>query len=200
LQDHSSHNEKELFRLIAEGNETAFEELFHLYVPRIQPVVYKIVKSEPVVKDIIQEIFLAVWLDREKLTVIDEPRNWIFKITYNCAYRWVKRQLVREKAKVRIGKEQEEIQPAGNTAENDLLFAETARLVKEAINALPPQSKKIYQLNREAGMKIADIAQELDISPQSVKNSLFRSGKTIREYLVQKGILLPLVLIFYYLA
>lgn len=198
MSDNSSHKEKELFKLIAEGDEVAFEKLFHLYVPQIQLVVEKIVKSEPVVKDIIQEVFLAIWLDREKLTVIHEPRNWIFRITYNHAYRWVKRQLIQDNAKNRI--RELDVPSLSNTPENSLVFAETAKLVKQAIHTLPPQSRKIYQLSREAGMKISEIALVLDMSPQSVKNSIFRSGKIIKEYLTQKGIVLPVVLILYYLG
>jgi RNA polymerase sigma-70 factor (ECF subfamily) len=55
--DHNIHEEKLLFRQIAAGDEAAFETLFYLYLPLIQPVIGNMVKSEAVVKDLVQEIW-----------------------------------------------------------------------------------------------------------------------------------------------
>ena len=88
--------------LIAEGDENAFEMLFHLYVPKIEPVILNMVHSEAVVKDIIQDIFLSIWISREKLTGIESPSNWIFKIVYNRTYTWLRQQSIHGKAKVKI--------------------------------------------------------------------------------------------------
>ncbi len=146
----SLHIERELFRLVSEGDETAFEELFHLYVPKVEPVIAKMVKSEAVAKDIIQDIFLNIWVNRDKLTAIDVPHNWIFKVMYNRTYSWLEQQSVRDKAKASI---QSQDAPFSHLTEENIFFAETARLVKQAIHQLPPQTRKIYLLSREAGLK-----------------------------------------------
>jgi RNA polymerase sigma-70 factor (ECF subfamily) len=164
-------------------------------VPKLQPVIGKIVKSEPVVKDLIQEIFLHLWLDRKRLAEIQEPRNWIFKIAYNCSYRYIKRQLIAQKANERISTQQESI--SLHSTEESLAFAETTRLVQQAIRELPAQSRKIYLLSRESGFKTAEIAAAFDMSPQSVKNSLYRSGQSIKDYLAKHGISIPLTLLFW---
>ncbi|HEY5408367.1 MAG TPA: RNA polymerase sigma-70 factor [Ginsengibacter sp.] len=192
------YHEKELFSLIAEGDEKAFEELFHLYVPKIQPVIKKMVSSETIAEDIIQDIFLNIWVNRERLTEIESPSNWIFKIVYNRSYTWLRHQSVRSKASVRIIGEQPDLSHTNFTEEN-VLFSETARIVKEAIHQLPPKTKKIYELSREAGLKNPEIAAKLDISVQTVKNTLANAGKSVKTYLAGKGIIIPMILIAYYL-
>lgn len=190
------YSEKELFQLIAQGDEPAFERLFHLYVPQIQPVILKMVKSEAVVKDIIQDIFLNIWVNRERLPAIESPSNWIFKIVYNRAYTWLEKQSVRDKAKVIIYQQQEGAASANLTEEN-VSFSETARLVQQAIAQLPPQTRRIYLLSRETGLKSSEIAEELNLSLSTVKNTLVNAGRAIKAYLAQHGIVLPLILLHF---
>lgn len=185
-------HETALFHQIAQGDESAFETLFHLYVPRIKPVIARIIQVEGPEKDIIQEIFLALWLSREKLTDVMVPHNWIFKMVYHRCYSWLQKQGIRNKASLIITRESSD---HSNLTEENLSFTETAGLVKQAILQLPPQAQKIYRLSREKDLKIAEIASELQLSPQTVKNSLVRSLKSIREYLIRQGIILPLILI-----
>lgn len=194
--DHSIHQEKLLFRQIAAGDEAAFETLFYLYLPLIQPVVLNMVKSEAAVKDLVQEIFLQVWMARDKLEAIDSPPHWIFRIVYNRTLTWLEQQSVREKAKDKMSAQQG--QAFSRHTEETVSFAETARLVQQAIRQLPPQAQKIYLLSRESGLKAQEIATELNLSVQTVKNTLGNAGRSIKEYLAQQGIVLPLVLFSYW--
>lgn len=190
--DNNSGHELALFRQIAMGDEAAFASLFHLYVPKIKPVITQIIRVEGPEKDIIQEIFLGIWLGREKLNEVAVPHNWIFKMVYFRCYTWLQRQGTRNKAVHILGLENPLV---SNFTEENLSFSETAMLVKQAIQQLPPQAKKIYTLSRESGLKIAEIAHQLDLSPQTIKNSLVRSLKSIREFLIEHGVILPLLLL-----
>lgn len=186
------HIEKELFIRIADGDEMAFEKLFHLYVPEIRPVIIAVIQSEAYLKDIVQEIFLDLWLGRDKLALIEQPRNWIFRLTYNRCYGWLEKQAVREKAKQKIA---DESAGTENLIVEGLAFRETAALIQMAIQQLPAQAKHIYTLSRTNGLKVSEIAQQLNIAPQSVKNSLYRSGLFIKDFLAAKGIVIPLFLL-----
>ncbi|HEY9258792.1 sigma-70 family RNA polymerase sigma factor [Chitinophaga sp.] len=190
--NNESINENALFLQIAEGDEAAFETLFHLYVPKIKPVIVRVIQVEGPEKDIIQEIFLGIWLSREKLTEVLVPHNWIFKMVYHRCYSWLQKQGVRSKASRIITRESSD---HSNLTEENIAFSETSLLVKQAILQLPPQAQKIYLLSREKELKIAAIADQLQLSQQTVKNSLVRSLKFIREYLVSKGVTLPLLLL-----
>ncbi len=194
LLENDTNRDLSLFALIADGDEPAFEQLYNLYLPELYPVILNVVRTELVVKDIIQEIFLYLWMDREKLTGVDQPRNWIFRIAYNRSYSWLKKQIVRERAAQTMLDQQAAITSTSST-EEAVHFSEAARFVMDAINHLPPKSQQIYRLSREAGLKPAAIAEQLGMDVQAVKNSLYRSGKTLKAALADKGILIPIALL-----
>jgi RNA polymerase sigma-70 factor (family 1) len=185
--------EKELFARIAQGDEEAFNTLFHLYVPRLHMLIMKVTRSEGVAKDIIQEVFLYLWIDRESLAKVEVPQNWIFKMAYNRSYTWLARQMARDRkySELRLQNPSE----SDDSLEHIVFLHETARLIHEATALLPEQARKIFQLSRENGLKAAAIATQLGISVQTVRNSLVRSVKFVREFLAQHGILLPALLI-----
>lgn len=185
--------ERLLFSRIAQGDEEAFNSLFHLYVPRLHTLVMKITKSEGVAKDIIQEVFLYLWLDRESLAEIAVPQHWIFKMTYNRSYTWLSKQFSRNR-KYNEFKAQNPVE-GDDDLENTVALHETARLIHEATAQLPDQARRIFQLSRETGLKAAEVAEQLHISVQTVRNSLVRSVKFIKDYLAQHGVLLPLLLV-----
>jgi RNA polymerase sigma-70 factor (family 1) len=197
LSSTSIYTDKELFQLIAGGDEAAFETLFHRYVPNIQPVLVSLVQSDAVARDLIQDIFLSIWINRFKLTEIEVPNNWIFRIVYNRAYTWLEKQAVRQKVHQQISAVQLPVNAI--QTEERVLYAETARLVQQAIHTLPPQTKKIYLLSREQGLKNQEIADTLQLSVNTVKNTLVNACKTIKEYLENKGLNLPMVLLLYWL-
>ncbi|NML23858.1 sigma-70 family RNA polymerase sigma factor [Pseudoflavitalea sp. G-6-1-2] len=192
MQPITSNIDRSLFARIAEGDEQAFEQLYHSYLPELYPVIMQVVRTELVVKDIIQEVFLYLWMDREKLSGIEEPRHWIFRMAYNRSYSWVKKQIVREKAAADMQQAQQNI--STEETEDAIAFSEASRLVQEAIGQLAAKSQQIYRLSREEGLKPAAIADLLQMDVQVVKNSLYRSGKTIKTYLATRGIIIPIAL------
>jgi RNA polymerase sigma-70 factor (ECF subfamily) len=193
----SYQEDKLLFRRIADGDEDAFNILFHAYVPRLHALIMKTTRNEAIVKDLLQEIFFYLWLNRERLSTIDIPQNWIFKIAYNRIYTWMSRQATRNQKEGMMLQQQPAM--AEHAQEQTVSFKETARLIQEAVAQLPPQARKIFLLSRDSDVKAAEVAQQLDISVQTVRNSLVRSVKFIKEYLNKQGIHLPSILIFFFL-
>jgi RNA polymerase sigma-70 factor (ECF subfamily) len=189
-----SYSDKELFRLISEGDETAFRQLFHAYVPELLPLARHITKTDAAADDIIQETFLRLWISRDKLPAVENPRAWLLKIVFHQSFSYLRRQAVHDKAMdiLGAGAAAEEL----FTPESNLAYTTMIKLIGEAVSGLPPQAKRIYLLSREKGMKIPEIAAALSLSPSTVKNSLVRSLHTIRKHLEQAGHLLPLVLLW----
>ncbi|MGN6510363.1 MAG: RNA polymerase sigma factor [Chitinophaga sp.] len=182
--------DKALFQLIAEGGEAAFRELFHAYVPQLEPLVMHLTKTASVTEDIIQETFLRVWLNRDKLPAIENPRSWLLRIVFYQSFTWLRRRNVHHKAMdaMALGGE-----PMRSTTEEEVVYAAMLRLVGEAVQQLPAQAKKIYKLSREGGLRIPEIAEQLGLSPNTVKNSLVRSLQTIRRQIEAGGYWLPLI-------
>ena len=191
LTDSHSYNERLLLQQIAEGNETAFRKLFTIYVPFLQPTLRSIVKDAYASDDIIQETFIRIWLYRDKLPAIENPRSWVIRIAYNRAFNYLRNRQTHNKAVqfLSLSDHRTDADPDDVIAFNTL-----SKLVNTAVSNLPPQQNKIYRLNREHGMSIDKIASHMELSPQTVKNTLSRAMAFIRDFIEKKGYLLSLLI------
>lgn len=195
MAPHPTYQEKELLLLTSQGDEQAFERLFNQYVPILQPYLLEMLKSPQAVEDAIQNTFLRIWLQRDKLIDVEFPKTWISRIAINECLNMLRRQQTEKKV---LDKWQE---TAAHSAgiETDIQYHQTAALVQQAIGNLSPQRRKIYELSRVEGKAVSDIAEELGLSVQTVKNTLGTCLELIREHLRSHGITIPAVIFWAFL-
>lgn len=187
-------NEQGLLKAIAEGSEKAFHKLYAVYVPLLHPTLFRIVKKNEVAEDIIQEVFIRIWLNRDKLSAIQNPRAWVLRIAYNRAFSY----LAKESSYNKILLAASQNQTSGSfDPEETMAFNTIKNLVGRAAQVLPEQQKKVYRLSREEGLPIAEIARTMSLSPQSVKNTLGRALVSIREYIEKSGYPISSLMLFY---
>jgi len=175
---------KEEKELLASGDEEAFSRLFYQYVPILKPFITRFTHSPDITEEIIQEIFIRIWLSREKLENVDNIQSWLFRFASNECLNYLRRQLLENKVKHEAS---HDYQSEDHTTAEYLGLNELRHLLDEAISQLPPQRQRIYRMSRVQGMKMDEIAGALDISPNTVKNTLVTSLKFIRNYLALFG-------------
>ncbi|WP_127127076.1 RNA polymerase sigma factor [Pseudoflavitalea rhizosphaerae] len=180
MQDRSLH--KEWFKLIAGGDETAFRNLFDTYWEHLYSVALMLTKSEALAEDIVQEIFLKIWNKREELPEVEKPDSYLFIIARNHIYNVLKQQQREEQYNKHII---DWFEGAKHNPESELLFKESAELLNKAVANLSTQQQAVYKLAREQGLSYNEVAAQLNISPNTVKNHLSIALKYIREYLRQ---------------
>lgn len=171
---------------ISEGDEKAFEWLYRHYYARLKPIVVKYMGDQVDADDILQHAFLKVWLNRETLPEIENIHAWIYKVAYREYLMAVRKKLSYE---ARLNRYSDTLQ-ADNIQElpHDTAHLEDIRKhIGEVVNNLSPQRRIIYEMSRNEGLKIAEIAEKLSLSTQTVKNVLFLVMKMIRENLIAAG-------------
>ena len=84
--------------------------------------------------------------------------------------------------------------PGANHPETDQDFREVEALLKEAVQRLPVQRRKVYQLVREEGLSHAEIADRLQISKHTVRNHVAEALQEIRIYLREHGVMVMFLL------
>ncbi len=180
--------ENDIRNRIAEGDETAFTELFGHYYSILLPFVSRFTRSEADAEEVLQETFVRVWLSREQLPDIDNLRSWIYTIaSRQCLM--VLRANLNNKKKINALYQQSPTEQVHDSAS----LAEITRLVGEAVSQMPSQRQRIYRLSREAGLKPQAIAAELSLSVSTVKNVLVLALKEIRSHLAESGHVFPLI-------
>lgn len=182
----SSYSKNELLARIAEGDEKAFRILFDEYEGLFYSVVLKLTGSKQVAEEIVQDIFLHVWLNRERLTKIEHPDNYFFTAVYRKVYTYFKKMSLEHNVRKMMLSGSS---PVDNTTEQIVLSRESKRLINEAIAKLPPQQQLVFRLSKQDGLSREQIAEELHISPNTVKNHLAEAIRTVRAYLNHAAIL-----------
>lgn len=190
--------EKELLLRIAAGDEAAFSQLFRFYYPRLLNFVGRFDQNAANVDEATQETFIRVWISRDQLPQIDNFRAWLFTIASREAIALIRKNLLKEKAGQVFQMNQPSFDP--DTPAEIAHTGEIRRLVEEAIARMPPARRRIYLMSREEGLKPAEIASRLNLSVNTVKNTLVTALHDIRKFLAIHGhMIAPLVfqLIFF---
>ena len=193
MQDRNSN--AELFKLLAEGNELAFRQVFHYYTPRLQPFVFSIVKSDAVAEEIVQDVFLKLWINRHDVAQKDNPSSWLFTVAAHQSLNFLRRMSV-ERRYIDSVKVQIEQAWLENPTEDQLFLREDEALLKKAIDTLPPQQKLIYSLSRQGGLSHREIANQLNISPNTVKNHIVTAVRTLKEFIRKASLFFCIIFYF----
>ena len=186
----SPHYEKTLLQKIAEGDEQSFRVIYDHYRPNIYKYALRLTESEIAAEEILQEIFIKVWLKRSSLAELDLFSYWLFRVSRNTIFDSF-RKLERQKAgtaKLAV------ITPASvNDADTWLLDKENEVWLRDALDRLTPSQKQVYLLSRQQGMKPEEIAEELKISVGTAKKHLVNSLQGLRAYIEKHNAIMLII-------
>lgn len=180
-------DERKLITEICAGNEKAFSVLFFKYLSVLQSFAFKFTKSEHATEEIIQDAFLRIWLNRDKLEQVENVKAYLYKYVSNECLSYLRKKIKEEKA---IGILKTHVDNHENVTLDAIHLNEINQIIMAAVNKLPPQRRRIYELSRGEGKTIPEISEILGVSVNTVKNTLVIALKTIRESLIQHGVLL----------
>ncbi|MES2891806.1 MAG: RNA polymerase sigma-70 factor [Bacteroidota bacterium] len=164
---------------IAAGNSDSFRILFDRYKHVIYGHALHFTQSVPVAEEITQDVFMQCWIKKAQLPAIDNFEAWMFTITRNLCFNHLKklaREYAFKKSVFQAGEETAE------PIESYMAVKEQEELLHQAVEQLSPQQKIIFKLNRERGMKNAEIATQLNLSPNTVKTHMVSALRSIRFF------------------
>jgi len=171
-------DEPDLLALIAEGDEKAFGILFHRYRPKIYAYAFHLFRNIGLADESVQEVFLKVWLNRNKLPHILKFESWIFIMARNQVFDTLKHLAKEASARKQMA---HLLDPEANFVEDQILTRENEVRLQHALDHLSPQQKLIFTLSRNEGMKHEEIASQLNISRNTVKTHLVHALKTLKN-------------------
>lgn len=180
MTDNVLHNEQEILAAIAEGSRQSFTTLFDHYSPKILHVAGLFTHSLSESEDILQDVFMKVWLKRDQLTTITDFNSWIFILTRNLSINALNKIARAEVKNQRLaGYLPFTEEHAGGSVE----FKDIENLIRQALQLLTDQQRRVFELSRLNGMNREEIAKELGLSPNTVKMHLLRATRQVRAYL-----------------
>ncbi len=181
---HHSPDEKNILLELIEGSEYAFEEIYRTYSPRLFGRLLKLVKSEAQAEEILQDVFLKIWEQRNSIDPEKSFRSFLFKIAENKVYDFFR--------KVARDKNLESRLTALSTSDHTVIEAflsgdENLKILQKAVEGLPPQRQQVFRLCKLEGKTYKEVSELLGISVSTISDHIVKATKSIREYFDNKN-------------
>jgi RNA polymerase sigma-70 factor (family 1) len=181
MHAHHSYTEEQLLLEVAKGNESAFKQLFHTHHHKLGKYVCRLTGSLLISEDIVQDVFIRIWIYRERLAEVQNFDSYLFKMARNQTFTAIKK-LSRDQRHMSEWLLAESA--SQNILDEDHFDRAYGGLIDEAITHLPPQQQKVYELSRFNKLKYEEIASRLNISLETVKKHIHLALKSIRQYVL----------------
>lgn len=160
------------------GNSKAFEEIYRFYFPKLCYYVYSFVHDQDVSKDIVHDVFSAVWTNRNELPEILSLKLYLYRAAKNKTFNFLKHE-----KHITVRSENLELMNfrSAQNIERELEKNELGRLVEKSINKLSPKCREVFILVKFHGMKYNEVAELLKISANTVQNHVAKAFNQLRK-------------------
>lgn len=165
-------------------SQEKFIYLFDTYRVPVHDYVRTITGDDYVAEEITQELFIKLWKKRDGFGQIDNIDQYIYRMAHNASMTWFSKLALDARRAKEVLKR---AQAAGNNVIDTMDLREAQTLLNQAVSTLSPQRKKVFELSRREGLKLQEIAEELDLSFNTVNHHLTAALAQIREYFIQHG-------------
>lgn len=183
-------NESELVTALKNGEHDAYSYLFSKYYRDLVLYGGTIIQNQEICEDIVQNIFLHIWDNRESIK-IESLKSYLIKSVKNSCLDEIKHyKIINEHTDFVIRQNSLET----NDTEEYILFSELNTKLQEAIEKLPEDEKITFKMSRMEEMKYQQIAEELNVSVRTVEVRISKSMKRLKELLKDFFLLLLFIL------
>jgi RNA polymerase sigma-70 factor (family 1) len=173
-------DEKDLLAKIAGRDENAFRIIFDRYQRRIYTFSLKLLKSNELAEETVQEAFLKLWLMGDSLTKISNLEGYLVMIARNRAIDQIRVNQQQTRLKT---VQEESLTDKHNETEEQILLRDARSLIDQTLKLLPQQQRLVYQLCHLEGLKYEEAAERLQISPLTVKSHMQKALRALRQQL-----------------
>ncbi len=186
------YNDQVLINQMQEGNSGAFEILFDKYWDFAYSNAYKRLKNSDDAKDIVQEIFIHIWQNRNSLIIINVPA-YLHVAVRNKVFKLVARQKITHPFFHILDNQVIE----SKSADSRLLWEEFKNSYEALIKTLPPKRQEIFRLRFQDDLTTEEIANNLRITRKTVQNQIGKALVTLKVSLTQSVSIISLFLGIY---
>ncbi len=170
------HTDSVLTAQLQQGDKQAFKALFDKYGPRLYQFSLRYLKEKEEAEDLLNEVFLKIWENRQSLRSNSSFQAYLFTIAYNRIRQWFLKKNREEKY---IQVFAEEYLASSSRDDDQLDYQLFVKRMNEIIDLLPPRRKEIFILSYKEEQKNNEIAEQLGLSEQFIKKQLSIARKFI---------------------
>jgi RNA polymerase sigma-70 factor (ECF subfamily) len=183
MQSHAE--ERALLKAIAGGDAKALERLFARAQTRVFRFLMRIVKSQAIAEELLNEVFLSVWQDAHCYEGRSEPLTWMLSIAHNKAISAMRKKTEMLGIADDVARDLAVDDDAPDIA---VQKQDKSAKMRACIAELSPNHRTILDLVYYQEQSVAEVAEILGIPEATVKTRMFYARKKLSELLLERGI------------
>lgn len=174
------HTESDIHALFCEiraSNKMAFDRLFRLFYPKLLRFAYHYVKCIEQNEEIVSDVFVWLWTNRQNLNSISSPEQYLFTAVKNRCLNTLRSSAKTVSLDVTLEK-------TLTNYDNQLAKMEQSELTEKLnaiINNLPKQQRLVFRMIKENGLTTKQVADILNIAPRTVETHLYKAIKQLKQ-------------------
>ncbi len=167
----------ELVELLKNGDHGALEQIYKRYHAVLYNHAYRRLSDREEVRDILHEIFINLWQKRSTLLITSSLSAYLYASVRSRVLNAIRNQKVRDSY---IQSLQLFMDEGEEVIETQFREKELIRLVEQEVGLLPPQMRTIFEMSRFQELSHKEVAEELNISPQTVRTQVRNALRILR--------------------
>lgn len=167
-----------LVKRLKDGDKKAFRALFERYYPMFISFSRKMLKDEATAEDMIQNVFMKIWVGRENLNEDKNFRNYLLVSVRNEIY-----QYFRHAFKIEDSGKCPEVIDGSMNIETDMSARELQKNIAAVISGMPQRRREIFNMSRHEKLSNKEIAQRLGLSVRTVEKHIENALADIRKHI-----------------
>jgi RNA polymerase sigma-70 factor (ECF subfamily) len=180
--------DEELMRLVRRADPQAFAAVYDRHCDAAFGLAYRMVGTRGVAEDVVQEAFLALWRGAARYDAArGSVRSWILGIVHNRAIDALRRTMVHERRRASDEGLERTVASVERT-DIEAIRNEESRFVRAALDALPPDQRRVVELAYFSGYTHTEIAEAIDAPLGTVKGRMRLGLQRLRHELDREGV------------
>jgi len=177
MSGYNSYSDDELTILLQQGDLNAFTAIHSRYYGILYNHAYKRLADREEVKDLLQELFTSIWNTKKDINFNVNLQAYLYTAVRNRILNVYKHQKVKSNYAASFESFMVNHEP---TPDERLRLKELIALVDLEVKSLPAKMRLIFEMSRNAHLSHNEIAEQLNISPLTVKKQVNNSLKVLR--------------------
>ena len=172
-------SDQKLVVLLKRDDLKSYEVLFHRYYDLFLTFTKRDVREHVAAEDIVQEVFMQLWLGRDRLDEHRSLYNLLFTMTKHRIYDHFRRRYNLEALRRPLS-EFDAVSDEAESPESGLEAEQLRQTIARTVAAMPPQRRTIFALSRQENLSRQEIARRLGVSVRTVDKHLELALREIR--------------------
>ncbi len=171
-----------ILKLLAADDTAACSLLYKCHNKAVYAYVKDFIPDHDAAKDIVQELFTAIWIKRHSLNLVPPLRKYLFRAAHNKAINYDRDSRTRHRLMGEI------VNRSGHgriapPADSELEARELEEQIKKALARLPMHARKTFLMSRKQGMTYKEIADHFHVTEKAVEKNMSKALSLLRQYL-----------------